>query len=443
MQANWCPVRKLTSSHGWAAGSPVRASIGSSLATGLACLAAISAVTPLSAAEHSVSLQAGGYYTSNVNQSSTPVAGSVGVVKFTGMYKDKTPRLDIDLAGVMEGKFLSGADDYLLPSGEATVNAVLLKNRLDWYLRDRMEVVRVDALLEDVPSNQESANVFVTGPTLMMRLGPRDQLVGELRVENDWYQKSASKKADKTGTALRYLHDISPVKKLSADVEEKRVKAANNYVKYDGFMTYKQTGPQSTLDMKVGATKIEPEAASKIEENTHRLIYTYRSNTRNVWAITTEKELIDAGDALVSTVLPADPLARDSGLFVNNSTAISYNYAYAEKLFSANLFHRKRRYLQTNINETANGVNFNYYLRTGRASSWRFSGIYAQTTYSDFATTDTDYQVSAEYGFDINKEVSWHTGYTYRTRKSILPSRSFDESIILGYIELKRGTLQP
>jgi len=401
----------------------------------------VALVTPtkrLIAAETTMTVRGGAYVTSNGNQSSTPVSDLVGTFTLTGTYKNKTPRLDADIEGTIEGRFFSIYGDSLLPSGTAKVNAVLWKERLDWYLQDRMEVVRIDALSPDIKSNQEIANVIITGPTGLMRFGPRNRLIGEIRAENSTFQTSTDKNSDKLGGALRWMHDISPVKLATAEIEAQTVRGVVHYQKYKGFVTYQQTRPRGMFTGKAGPTLIRNYFPSDYQANEYSLDYVHRINTRSGWTLSTGKSLSDTSEALVKPLSAIDPLTRDAGLFINRETSLGYTYAYAEDSAIAAIFHRERDYLSTAISENSNGASGRYYMRTGRSSGWEFTGLYLRTEYSDLATPDSEYEASAEYGYDINKELTWKMGVLGRARRSAIVGRSFDEYVVSTYLELKR-----
>ena len=396
------------------------------------------------AAEYGMTMQGGLFITSNGTQSPVPAWDKYLDFIWGGTYLNKTPRLTADIKGSVEATaFRNTTGDTIYPRGDATINAVLLKERLDWYVRDRAEVVRIDTLQADTPTNQEIANVLITGPTAMARFGPADRGIAEARYEVATYQKSAIKDSWKYIGALRWERTVSPSKLFSANIEARSVHAYQYYRKFDGYFSYVSTRPTSTFKLNLGTMLIDQYMGTQINEGTYLFDYGYKPNSRTLWSITADRQFSDSSEALVLPVVPGDPLTRDAGMFLQEGSSLNYSYTYAEDKAIVGLFKRRRDYIQTAIGEDAKGFRFDYTKQADRASSWRFTGMYSDTLYSDSPDNDIEREVGAEYGFGVNREVTWKTGLIYRDRKSAIAARSFTETVFYTYFLLTRLNVHP
>lgn len=391
------------------------------------------------AAEYGMTLSGGVAYTSNVNQTPVGEPDYYTTVEWGGSYKEVSPRLRLEANGLIQGSFLHRVGtDSLLPQGEVSANAVLSKERLDWDLQDRVNVVRTDILGPDTPSNQELSNVIRTGPNFTARLGKLNRLRVEAKYEQTSFQVSSSKNSIKHIGAVRLVHALSTVSEFSLNFEPSRTFSANGYEEYRTFLGYSRTSPDKLLDAQVGETRILPDSLTGYREPLIDVRGVYRQTARYSWTGTYSQKFSDVGDAILDPLLITDPLLSGLGLFYQKSAGLAFDYKYADLLATVRLGRQYRDYKLTGDWDKTDSVVFDFSRKLRRDSTLGFTASVSDTTYSNPLNNNRSESLSAQYGFLLNRELAWNFGVGYRTRDSVTSSRDFSETLVFTNLELNR-----
>lgn len=387
-------------------------------------------------------MQGGYYYTSNGDQSSVPVADGYFTFGINGFYIENTPAYRASVRGSVDAQVYPDATATTYqPRADINTAAILSPERLEWVLIDRLESIRRDPLEADLPSNKERANVMITGPNWFMRLSKVDRLVLEGRYEQTNFETQTVNNSIRYGYATRWLHAFSPTKEFGLNYEQRRIQAAENYTRHDGYLSYERTSPKNTFRWNLGSTWIDREPGADITGDSYRLEWVHRSNPRNSWMLRADHRLSEIGDAIILPEESADPLTRDGGIFQEDSGTFSYSYTYADKTISLRAYQRRREYMFLPIKEKTDGVMFNYDQRFRVNGRVRVYLTYNDTYYSDTASNDLERALGIEYGRDITREFGWRVGFGFRDRASPLPGRSFDEQIFQFLLVWNRQSL--
>lgn len=399
---------------------------------------------PVKAAQYGMTMQGGVRYTSNVNQTPIPLSDIYVNYLWTGMYSTRTPRLKADLKGSVSANYLMRSnEDTILPSGDANILYTLAKQRLDWVLQDRIQVVRIDTLQGDIPSNQEIANVFVTGPNGLIRLSAVDKLLLEARYESADFQTSTNKNSINYGQAYRWVHELTPSSTISANYEVKDVKSTENYIRHDEFLSYTKTSSRHSFTLNGGNTKVETAGGINLSEPNYSLEYTYQSNSTNSWTLSGSHRFSDTTDAIITPINLSDPLTRNPGIFLQDLVTFGLKHVRGYKSLTADIYQRHRDYVLASLFEDGRGLSVNYTQRIGQAHIVNLHGSTSDLYYSDTLATDTEAEVGGDYSFNINRDLTWNIGILYRNRRSPVAIRNFDENVIFTYLILKRTSLRP
>ncbi|MET0892719.1 MAG: hypothetical protein ABWY01_04025, partial [Pseudoxanthomonas sp.] len=139
---------------------------------------------------------------------------------------------------------------------------MMIPDRLEWTIEDYLSLQPVDSLASFSPGNQQQTNVFVTGPTLYVRAAEATRGQVDARYTHSYAEESDTFNSDRFGIAMRLLHDLTPTRTVSAnleavDVDYEDVAPEANYTRYDLFGRY--VGQLRDLEMRfdLGYSKLK------------------------------------------------------------------------------------------------------------------------------------------------------------------------------------------
>jgi len=193
----------------------------------------------------------------------------------------------------------------------------LLPERLEWTFEDYLSRQPVDSLAVFSPDNQQQTNLFVTGPTLYLRLGSGTRAQFDLRYSNSYAEETDAFDSDRYNAAARLVRDLATNRTLSANIEATRVEYDDapvdvDYTRYDGYATY--TSRLRTVDFSIdlGYSRLEFEDRAGDEWlPLVRGTLAWRPTARSTLDVAAGYEFSDAAEDMVTSVVGGDPVLID------------------------------------------------------------------------------------------------------------------------------------
>ncbi|KPK09718.1 MAG: hypothetical protein AMJ68_11410, partial [Acidithiobacillales bacterium SG8_45] len=165
------------------------------------------------------------------------------------------------LADVQYRHYANGSlEDDILPKVDATQTWFLNPGRFHWYIQDRLSQQDIDPLGAPIATNQETLNVFSTGPTFIARLSPVDSLEIDARYTNTFYSQTFSD-SDRVSGAVRWLHTSSPTTTATTRLEAHNVTfihpISEDYAVYEAAVDITTKQRLTTISVEGGGTVID------------------------------------------------------------------------------------------------------------------------------------------------------------------------------------------
>jgi hypothetical protein len=138
----------------------------------------------------------------------------------------------------------------------------MIPERLDWTFEDYLSRQPIDTLASFSPGNEQQANLFVTGPTLYVRMGQSTRGQLDLRYSNSYAGDNDAFNSDRYNAAARVLRDLSTTRTIGVNVEATRVEfdldaLDADYTRYDGYLSYTSRFRSLDLDVSLGYSRLE------------------------------------------------------------------------------------------------------------------------------------------------------------------------------------------
>jgi hypothetical protein len=228
--------------------------------------------------------------------------------------------------------------------------------RLQWVFEDYLSRQPIDTFESFTPGNEQQANLFVTGPTLLLRPGQATRGEIDLRYSNSRASEDKTFDGDRYNAAARLLHDIGPNRTLSANVEALRVAYDTgallaDYTRYDAYARYWSRMRTLELTIDLGYSRLEYEdRPGDTSEPLGRVDLAWNASARSVLDLAFRYELADAADNLVVGVddvgnpaNPTVPLSPD--VFKQRRVELGYAFSGDRTTLEIRPYYQRVSYL--------------------------------------------------------------------------------------------------
>lgn len=193
----------------------------------------------------------------------------------------------------------------------------LLPERLEWTFEDYLSRQPIDDLAVLSPDNQQQANLFVTGPTVYLRLGSGTRAQFDLRYSNSYAEETDAFDSDRYNAAVRLVRDLATNRTLAANLEATRVKYDNapvnvDYTRYDGYATYSSRLRTVDFSLDLGYSRLEFEHRTGDEWlPLVRGTLAWRPTARSTLDVAAGYEFSDAAEDMVTSLVGGEPVVID------------------------------------------------------------------------------------------------------------------------------------
>ncbi len=394
-----------------------------------------------------------GEYTDNIQRvPANPQEDWINSVLAGVAYRENSPELAARVQAQVEYRDYTREiyqDETLFNLNTAAVWTIK-PQRLLWSLEDRYDQIPQDATLALTPSNREAANIFTTGPDLLVYLNPVDVLVFGVRIGNTWFQQSDADSMRYVGT-LRWRHQTNANANYSLNYEAQKVMftdapappvtaALQNFLREDIYMRLDRRHALSRLVADLGGTRIDPEIDEKYSKPLVRLNWAQRLSSESALGVAFSREYMDIGSSLLSGVVdptapepvavaPAIPPDISSGdIYYSQRSEVFYNRTGSYLALHADGYQRDIDYETTSQDriETGGRALVTYNLSATFAAS--LLGMTLRTEYQNFSRIDRDVDYGIQFTYRINEHLSLSLGGRHFERNSTDAPSSYTET---------------
>jgi len=193
----------------------------------------------------------------------------------------------------------------------------LLPERLEWTFEDYLSRQPIDNLAVFSPDNQQQTNLFVTGPTLYLRIGSGTRAQFDLRYSNSYAEETDAFDSDRYNAAARLVRDLADNRTLSANLEATRVEYDDapidvDYTRYDGYATYSSRLRTIDFSIDFGYSRLEFEDRPGDEWlPLVRGALAWRPTARSTLDVAAGYEFSDAAEDMVTNLVGGEPVEID------------------------------------------------------------------------------------------------------------------------------------
>jgi hypothetical protein len=290
-----------------------------------------------------------------------------------------------DVLFVHESYSKNTFDAQFLPTIDATLDWTIQPNRLSWVIEDYAYSQRIDVIAADTPDNQQTFNVFATGPDFVFARGLYDGLA-KFRLADVYYSESEedNQRLIATGVLTRAINEYSTG---GVEASLSSVLFEEDYlVDYDiiGLVArYNREMPFGILDARLGLNYVNDENGASDSTPMVAMKVTSNKDSLHSWALTYSTRYtdpaMDAYDPFYSRLLDVSETREIQpgqivgvGAYKTDRGEVSYGYNGSRLGITLSAFTGKNDYLLNsaeNGNEKGGGVGLSY-LISERMTLW-------------------------------------------------------------------------
>jgi hypothetical protein len=424
---------------------PVRHGLACSTAFALTAIAA-----PASAWQINYSVDMAFGYSDNINQSSiNPQGSGLLIPRLNFDATEAGESLQVRAAGQVEYRDYLNGDFNNELRGEISALAtwIIFPQRLLFDFEDYAGVEPVNVLQPNAPGNQQQTNVFTLGPTFKFRLWQTLNGQAELRFTNSTASVTKEFNSNRGLAALRAIKDLSPLDKLSLNVEYQDVHFTDpsggpDYNRTDGFLRYEKKLTELDLDVAGGYSHVDFADNAGSESGPYgRAVVTWRATPSNTFSAGALRHYADASQDLI--IDPAVLAASISGSgVVVGSTAVN-SEVYLEKRFDAGWqyksvrwgahldpYYKRLRYLlDPLLDQNTHGIYGGVSYKPRQLWTLAFDAYEEARNYTAIARRDEDVRLDLSFTDQLSRQWAYRVDAIRNQRNSDVADQGFRENV--------------
>jgi len=342
-------------------------------------------------------------------------------------------------------------DSEVLGNFIGSAHLGIVPQRFEWAITDNFGQVLNSPFEPATPETRENINYFTTGPDVLFAFGSQNRLRFGARYANTTYEDSPLD-SDGYSADLGFIHQLSAASSLSVNARGQQVEYDDlldaDYDQTDAFLRYALSGARTHVDLDLGYSQLDRDAADKEDGVLARLNASRRVSAASTASLTAGHEFQNSVGAFSSTQsggaggnLSTVPGRQTAQPFMSDYVTLGWLYSRVRTNFSLNASLNKQSY------DGAPELDQTITLFSGqitRALSPR-ANLTLQAAYSegDFDQPDSDYvdmNAGLNFSMRLSTAVTLNMTYDYFDRNGDGLARDYDENRYWISITYGRGT---
>jgi len=414
----------------------------------LGLLSVLLALSPLaSALEFEPFVGAGVAYTNNVkltedNEDSDQILNGLVGAKITE--NDGPLRANADTSLSYENYLDNTYGDKYWFNLNATAGWEMIRDRVDWVVRDYFTQNQINNLDSDTPSNTQNTNVFSFGPNITLPLTDR-QTITLRPLFSDFYYENSDTDNQQYGVTADWLYNLRPDMKTG-------ISGGATTVRYDksgknpDYSTYNLRGvvsgtrPRSEYRIEMGQTNISRDNAKDQNGFSANLNWLYTITGHSSIRAYAATDLTDSSQQLLNSQI--DPGTGDynnvqtSGDVLRNKI-FRVDYIRKDSTLNSNIWTELRDldYKESPDDREVKEIGARLDYQVTAVVSTGIYGRYNYTKETDINRDDKRYDTGVTASYSLSRKLSTRLNLQYRKKDSSSNNDGYTEySAFLGLV---------
>jgi hypothetical protein len=353
-------------------------------------------------------------------------------------------RADADTSLIYENYLENTYGDKFWFNLNATADWEMIKDRIDWGVRNYFSQTQINNLDADTPSNNQNTNVFSFGPNITLPLSAR-QTIALRPLFTDFYYEDSDTDNQQYGVTADWLYKLRPDMQAGISGGATTVRYNNSdknpdYTSYDLRGVVTGTRPRSEYRVEMGRTNISSDNADDQSGFSGNLDWLYKITGRSSIRAYAATDLTDSSQQLLNSQI--DPGTGDynnvqtSGDVIRNKI---FRVAYIRKdsTLNSNIWTEFRDvdYKESPDDRKVKEIGAELGYQVSALISTGVYGRYNNTKETDNNRDDKRYATGVTASYSFSRKLSTRLDLQYRNKDSSSNNDGYTEySAFLGLI---------
>lgn len=393
---------------------------------------------PIFAFDISYTASASTIYTDNSRQTQTNKQDDLIVVMSTGFtLEENQPGYTLRLAPNIT--YRNFTQDTFGDETRAALSSQAIwritPSTFSWEIADNISTQIVDSTQNNTPDNQQEINEFITGPTIILRIGQLDTFNINSRYRNI-HAETGDIDNERYSTHINWQHTLSSTMAYSLNYAHEKVDFDNplsvDFYTNEVFLRIDFQRHLSTLVFDVGVNEIDRDNQEKRDGSLTRLNWNYQITPRAAFSTAWTNEFGDRGQVIQDTAIQGGSTTT-ANVFERTRWSSSYIRTTTFTQFSTRVFLEEQDFEGTITDQKTKGVNLDMGFDVTHATNFGVFGNYTNTKFIDTASTRVDDQtrIGLRLRYQISLTLTLAGSLSRTQRDSTVATRDFDENRVI------------
>lgn len=324
------------------------------------------------------------------------------------------------------------------------LNWEIFPQRVNLVVEDYFSHRPVDTLSRFAPDNRQQINVFLIGPSFLIRPGETTRGVLDLRYRNNYAEKTTEFNGDVYSADAKVLHDLSPTDRISATASVSRSRfdeagAFPDYTRRDVYASYQRILNKIDFTIDAGHSWMDLEDGGDSTSPLARASLDWRPTSRSLLSVDLRYQFADAATDVITR---ADEL---SGLELDLASAgsvvaaepyrqryldLGYRFSGRRLEWYVDTYYESSRYVaDLKLDNRVHAVIFGADYRLRRATSLSVDLARVDREFTNIARKDRDGVASVSLTQQFTRHWSASVRLAHNTRESTAEGGDYDENV--------------
>jgi len=337
-------------------------------------------------------------------------------------------------------------NDETIGKLSASVLWIITPRHFEWLVEDIYTQILINPFDNNIQSNRQNVNAFLTGPNYYWRLNSRHNIDFEIRYASVRFEDKVGNN-ERQLSAVRWVYEVNSSVTASLNSELEKIDfeedTRDDLLRSDIFAAIDYVRGRNTIKAEAGTTNIDYDLQPSVSLPRYKLsIQNQRTRTSSIRLEYSEK-ITDAGRNLVATI-PRDnndqdiPISSVADIFKDERVGLIYNKELNSGNFKVLFAKNKQIYDQQptlDRNRDIITVRISHYFN--RVSLIELEGVQSEIEYfrSTPQRNDVDNYYKVSYTYTSSRNLRLILSAESFERESTDPTKAFEDKKILFSIK--------
>lgn len=327
----------------------------------------------------------------------------------------------------------------------------IVKSTLAWSIDNYTDQTPIDITQPATSFNQQTTNVFYTGPDMKLRVGGGKSIALLLRYADFYYEVDDTVDNERYGGLLQFLNQTSPRSTFSfnllrGDTRYKNDIINENYTRDDIFIGLNHLARNYNINFDAGYTVIKRDISEELDGFLAHFNGVLNLSSKSNITILGRSEYTDSSRAFLESRFLSEELrqfntAISSDILYDKSILAAYNWNDSITIINFQLGTTDQDYEEDSLDSLDQKIKYaevTFSRHAGRLAEVYINARWSNTNYKITSIEDDDELYRVGMNYRLSRSIYINLDYEHAVRNSTSISRNYTADTIFARINLRR-----